>query len=180
MVSILVNGSPTEEFQPQKGLRQGDPLSPFLFIIAAEGLNLLLGRAIEKGLFKGASIGCDQLGISHLQFADDTIIFLVVEVCSEDKTLWKSVICSRYSKIGGGWSPSLNQSVGVSLVWKDISQLSVVNQQMGEFFGEHVKILVGNGRRIKFWWVTASFQKESLSFGRRGSAEAVRLAVLIS
>ncbi|XP_028093923.1 uncharacterized protein LOC114294021 [Camellia sinensis] len=75
MVSTLVNGAPTEEFQPQKGLWQGDPLSPFLFIVVAEGLNLLLERAIEKGLIKGASVGSDQFGISHLQFADDTIIF---------------------------------------------------------------------------------------------------------
>lgn len=74
-VSILVNGAPTEEFVPQKGLRQGDPLSPFLFLVAAEGLNLLLSRALEKGLIKGASVGTKQLGISHLQFADDTIIF---------------------------------------------------------------------------------------------------------
>lgn len=74
-VSILVNGAPTEEFVPQKGLRQGDPLSPFLFLVAAEGLNLLLSRALEKGLIKGASVGSEQLGISHLQFADDTIIF---------------------------------------------------------------------------------------------------------
>ncbi|XP_028114475.1 uncharacterized protein LOC114312452 [Camellia sinensis] len=41
----------------------------------AEGLNLLLKRAIEVGLIKGATIGLDHLGISHLQFADDTIIF---------------------------------------------------------------------------------------------------------
>ncbi|CAL5336762.1 unnamed protein product [Camellia sinensis] len=73
-VSVLVNGSPTEEFQPQKELRQGDPLSHFLFIIAAEALNLLLARAVEKGLFRGASVGSNDLRISHLQFADDTIV----------------------------------------------------------------------------------------------------------
>ena len=74
-VSILVNGAATEEFQPHKGLRQEDPLSPFLFIVTVEGLNLLLNRAVEKGMIKGVTVGFDQLGISHLQFADDTIIF---------------------------------------------------------------------------------------------------------
>ena len=44
-VSILVNGSPTSEVPMSRGLRQGDPLSPFLFNIAVEGLNILLHRA---------------------------------------------------------------------------------------------------------------------------------------
>lgn len=78
-ISILVNGSPTEEFSPQKGLRQGDPLSPFLFNIAAEGLNVLLKRARVLGLIKGASIGSGNLKLSHLQFADDTILFCDAE-----------------------------------------------------------------------------------------------------
>jgi len=41
-VSVLVNGSPTEDFKPTRGLRKGDPLAPFLFIVVAEGLDGLV------------------------------------------------------------------------------------------------------------------------------------------
>jgi hypothetical protein len=50
-ISILVNGSPTVEFSPGRGLRQGDPLSPFLFLIVAEVFSRLLQRVKELGLF---------------------------------------------------------------------------------------------------------------------------------
>lgn len=56
-VSVLVNGSPSPEFCPQKGLRQGDPLSSFLFNVVVEGLNILISRAKEIGLFKGVLVG---------------------------------------------------------------------------------------------------------------------------
>ncbi|XP_071712395.1 uncharacterized protein [Rutidosis leptorrhynchoides] len=72
-ISILVNGSPTKEFNISWGVRQGDPLSPFLFILAAEGLNILAKAATEKGLFKGVEIGVDKIIVSHLQYAYDTI-----------------------------------------------------------------------------------------------------------
>ncbi|XP_071728393.1 uncharacterized protein [Rutidosis leptorrhynchoides] len=72
-ISLLVNGSPTSEFSLGRGIRQGDPLSPFLFIIAAEGLNILAKAACEKGLFKGIEVGSDKVPISHLQYVDDTI-----------------------------------------------------------------------------------------------------------
>nr|GEV91254.1 RNA-directed DNA polymerase, eukaryota, reverse transcriptase zinc-binding domain protein [Tanacetum cinerariifolium] len=51
--SILINGSPTREFNIQRGLRQGDPLSPFLFIIAMEGLHVAIEDAIVAGLYRG-------------------------------------------------------------------------------------------------------------------------------
>ena len=49
-VSVLVNGSPTGEFSPRRGLRQGDPLAPFLFLIVAEGLAGVSRMAEEKNL----------------------------------------------------------------------------------------------------------------------------------
>ena len=64
--SVIVNGSPSKEFNVSKGVRQGDPLSPFLFVIAMEGLNVAMKAAISKGLFKGVNIpNCDQI-LSHL------------------------------------------------------------------------------------------------------------------
>ncbi|PWA74065.1 reverse transcriptase domain, Zinc finger, CCHC-type [Artemisia annua] len=71
--SILVNGSPTSEFAVSKGLRQGDPLSPFLFILAMEGLHALICKALDMGIYKGATIDSDHLRVSHLIYADDVI-----------------------------------------------------------------------------------------------------------
>ncbi|GLT25058.1 hypothetical protein SLA2020_002120 [Shorea laevis] len=56
-VSILVNGSPTMEFQMGRGLRQGDPLSPFLFLMIGEGLHGLVKKAEMEGLLHGIEIG---------------------------------------------------------------------------------------------------------------------------
>ncbi|GJZ84097.1 RNA-directed DNA polymerase, eukaryota, reverse transcriptase zinc-binding domain protein [Tanacetum coccineum] len=71
--SILVNGSPTEEFEVERGVRQGDPLAPFLFILAAEGLNVIMSEAVETNIFRGVKVGSDLVTVSHLQYADDTI-----------------------------------------------------------------------------------------------------------
>ncbi|GJT70617.1 RNA-directed DNA polymerase, eukaryota [Tanacetum coccineum] len=70
--SVLVNGSPTSEFQFHRGLKQGDPLAPFLFILIMESLHLSFNRAVEAGIFTGLRID-DALTISHLFYADDAI-----------------------------------------------------------------------------------------------------------
>ncbi|XP_068474709.1 secreted RxLR effector protein 78-like [Phaseolus vulgaris] len=74
-VSVLVNGSPTEEFIPSRGLRQGDPLAPFLFLVVAEGLTGLVREAVKANLLTGLKIGRKGTLMSLLQFADDTLFF---------------------------------------------------------------------------------------------------------
>ncbi|GJS46330.1 RNA-directed DNA polymerase, eukaryota, reverse transcriptase zinc-binding domain protein [Tanacetum coccineum] len=71
--SILVNGSLTNEFSPLRGLRQGDPMSPFLFIMVMEGLNVAMKDAVQHGLFRSAQIGNHDVKISHLFYADDAM-----------------------------------------------------------------------------------------------------------
>jgi hypothetical protein len=76
--SVLINGSPEGFFDSSRGLRQGDPLSPFLFLLLMEILSRMLKRVKEEGFIKGFSVGADGLGglsISHLLYADDTILF---------------------------------------------------------------------------------------------------------
>ena len=73
-VSILVNGSPTNEFTLQRGLRQGDPLAPLLFNLVVEGLTGLMREAVDKKLFNFL-VGKNKEPVSILQYADDTIFF---------------------------------------------------------------------------------------------------------
>nr|GEU77836.1 RNA-directed DNA polymerase, eukaryota [Tanacetum cinerariifolium] len=70
--SILVNGSPSSEFHFHRGLKQGDPLAPFLFILIMESLHLSFSRAVEAGIFTGFRID-NSLMISHLSYADDAV-----------------------------------------------------------------------------------------------------------
>jgi len=74
-VSVLVNGSPTEEFESKRGLRQGDPLAPFLFVIVVEGLTGLVREAKKANLLSGVEVGTERVHIDILQFANDTLFF---------------------------------------------------------------------------------------------------------
>ncbi|XP_050217654.1 uncharacterized protein LOC126668506 [Mercurialis annua] len=75
-LSVLVNGSPSTNFLMGKGVRQGDPLSPMLFVLAVEGLKALISQAVNNHLLDGIRIDGYREPISILQFADDTLLFI--------------------------------------------------------------------------------------------------------
>eukprot|EP00253_Pinus_taeda_P016878 PITA_16878 len=73
--SILVNGTPSKTFSASRGLRQGDPLSPFLFILAAEGLGRFIKKEREANKIKGLKLWGNNLHLTHQQFVDDIMFF---------------------------------------------------------------------------------------------------------
>lgn len=74
--SILINGEAKGSFSPSRGIRQGDPLSPYVFLICAKGLSLLLHHANSMGHIAGVSFNHSRPTISHLLFANDNLNFL--------------------------------------------------------------------------------------------------------
>ncbi|KAJ0896017.1 putative RNA-directed DNA polymerase [Helianthus annuus] len=72
--SILVNGSPTFEFQCSKGIRQGDPISLFLFIIVMKALSFMIEKKKSEGIITGIQTPLNGPMVSHLFYADDAII----------------------------------------------------------------------------------------------------------
>uniref|UniRef100_A0A8I6XE37 Reverse transcriptase domain-containing protein n=1 Tax=Hordeum vulgare subsp. vulgare TaxID=112509 RepID=A0A8I6XE37_HORVV len=73
---IKINGTLTHQFRPSRGLRQGDPISPYLFVICAEGLSALLRHTEEEGTLHGVKICPRAPCVSHLLFADDSMLLI--------------------------------------------------------------------------------------------------------
>lgn len=96
--SILINGQPTDPFHPKRGLRQGDPLSPYLYIICDEVLSGMITKAQQDGLIQGVSIATNAPAISHLLYADDNIVFCRAKP-NEAKTVMD--ILNHYQEISG-------------------------------------------------------------------------------
>jgi hypothetical protein len=93
--SVRLNGVLLQKFVPSRGLRQGDPLSPYLFLFVADGLSRLIQRGVDMGQINELKICCNSPGISHLLFTDDSILFF--EANAEQATRVKSVL-NTYEK----------------------------------------------------------------------------------
>ncbi|KAM1262570.1 hypothetical protein ACFX13_028354 [Malus domestica] len=76
-LSILINGRPGRAFKPTRGLRQEDPISPYLFLFLSEVLSLVVSKVVQQGYLEGIRISTSGPMLSHLLFVDDTLIFLL-------------------------------------------------------------------------------------------------------
>jgi len=72
---VLLNGEPQGLISPSKGIKQGNPLSPYPFLFCVEGLSSLLRKAVETQQVKRLMSCHDGVNISHLLFADDSLLF---------------------------------------------------------------------------------------------------------
>jgi hypothetical protein len=73
--SISLNGTLVGYFKGEKGLRQGDPLSPYLFVIAMEVFSKIFGDHTQEGLGFMFHLRCSKLKLTHLCFVDDLLVF---------------------------------------------------------------------------------------------------------
>ncbi|GJZ90239.1 putative RNA-directed DNA polymerase, eukaryota, reverse transcriptase zinc-binding domain protein [Tanacetum coccineum] len=149
--SVLVNGSPTSEFDLYRGLRQGDPLSPFLFILAMEGLHALSCKAEEMGLFKGATFGRDNMNVSYLMYVDD-VIFLG----EWSKTNTHNLVCMlRCFFLISGLKINVHKSnvLGVGVSDLDVSNMAkLIGCGVESFPMKYLGVLVGcNMARCSNW-----------------------------
>jgi hypothetical protein len=96
--SILVNGQPSQKFKPNRGIRQGDPLSPYLFILCADVFSNMISNKQNQSLINGLAIAQSTPKISHLFFADDSLIFCKAK--KEEATQLKAIF-EEYQRISG-------------------------------------------------------------------------------
>jgi hypothetical protein len=96
--SILINGQPHGRIFPSRGIRQGDPLSPYLFILCAEGLSHMLSRAERERSITGLPVARGRMRIRHLFFADDSLLF-----CKANVEEWARIqeILGQYEHASG-------------------------------------------------------------------------------
>nr|KYP51130.1 Transposon TX1 uncharacterized [Cajanus cajan] len=109
-ISLLWNGSTLPPFAPSRGLRQGDPLSPYLFVFCMERLALRISEMLQKGQWKPIQLSPGGLLLSHLLFADDILLFCQA---SEGQAHLVASILGEFSR-SLGLKVNLNKSKFVS------------------------------------------------------------------
>lgn len=87
--SINLNGAQVGPIFPKRGLRQGDPLSPYLFLLCVEGLSRSIKNSAMQGKIKGCQVHAQAPAVTHLLFADDSFLFCktIVEEAEEIKSI---------------------------------------------------------------------------------------------
>ncbi|KAM2075160.1 hypothetical protein ACFX1T_038088 [Malus domestica] len=125
--AVILNGQPGKKFAPSRGLRQGDPLSPYLFLMVGEVLSCLIQVAVEKKLIDGVRLGATGPVLSHIFFADDTLVFMR----ADEKN------CRHLVKLLRDYCDASGQEVNMqkSNVYFGANTPCVVSQELGRILG---------------------------------------------
>ncbi|KAI3517218.1 hypothetical protein L1887_16430 [Cichorium endivia] len=173
--SVIINGPPTAEFSMSKGVRQGDPLSPFLFILAMEGLNVAMKEVCEKGLFTGIKVPHEDVSISHLFYADDAL-FLGEWSLENIKNLARVLRCFH---VVSGLKVNFNKSrvFGIGVDSQEVSRwASPLGCEPASLPFTYLGVPVGANMNLKKHWKPiidkfsarlSAWKAKALSFGGR-------------
>lgn len=177
---MLINSAFTNEFRMFRGLRKGDPLSPFLFILVTEVLHLMLVEAEELGVIESIKDVIHGQSISHLQFAGDTILFLR----ADEVVVRNSKYILRCFKIFLGLSINFRKSciVGFGTEEEFLFRMVVVCKcKIGELSFNFLGIPLGADlRKISSWDGIVERVKRKLSGWKSRSLSWAGKIVLIN
>jgi hypothetical protein len=151
--SVLVNGIPSGFFGSSRGVRQGDPLSSFLFVLVMEAFSRMLGAFNDRGLISGFSVGSreqDRVTISHLLFADDTLVFCGANA-SQIRHLGALLVCFEAA---AGLKVNLSKSVLVPVgLVENVGQLAgLLGCGYGEVPLKYLGLPLGASFKLKSMW----------------------------
>lgn len=96
--TFLHDGEQFEAVVPRRGLRQGDPISPYIYILYAEGLSSIFRRNEDAVLLHGCKVAKDAPVISHLLFTDDC--YFIFKIVKSGAIVMKNIL-NRYEEISG-------------------------------------------------------------------------------
>ncbi|GJV93362.1 RNA-directed DNA polymerase, eukaryota [Tanacetum coccineum] len=152
-----------DSFQYGKGLKQGDPLSPFLFILIMESLHLSFQRIVDEGMFKGIKLGGDMVNLSHMFYADDAVF--VGQWCESNITTLVHVLDCFYKVSGLRINMSKSKIMGVHV---DDEKVNRAADKLGCLvfktpFAYLGSIVGGNMSRKHLWNETVDKVKMRLS-----------------
>ncbi|XP_022042373.1 uncharacterized mitochondrial protein AtMg01250-like [Helianthus annuus] len=149
--SVLVNGSPTQEFNCYRGLRQGDPLSPFLFLIIMEALTCVVKEASMIGLYKGISCAQSSPCLSHFFYADDAVF--VGEWPLDNARKLNKILCCFYLSSGPRVNLAKSSLFGLRVNEANTQEMaSILRCKVGKLPFVHMGLQVGaNMNLVKHW-----------------------------
>ncbi|KAJ0433988.1 putative RNA-directed DNA polymerase [Helianthus annuus] len=177
--AVLVNGSPTFDFECHKGLRQGDPLSPFIFLIIMEAFSRLLDRSCSAGNFKGVQLPNGGPVISHLLYADDALI--IGEWSDEIIRMVARILRVFYACSGLKINFQKSNLFGVGVDDGEVSRLaSILSCNKGDSPFNYLGIPLGaNMNRVKNWDPIISVFKNRLASWKANTLSIGGRVVLI-
>ena len=140
-------------FSSSKGLRQGDPLSPYLFVMGMEALSVLIRRAVEGGFISECNIRRGNgpiANISHLLFADDTIVFC--ETKKEDMTYLSWILC--WFEVVSGLRINLAKSeiIPIGEVEEILEMAVELGCKVGQLPSTYLELPLGASNKASFVW----------------------------